>query len=190
MGPVVAPAAQGTPTTTGTVTPSQVLVTITPTPQPVVLASTCSNSSVPGVVAPAVAAAPLPFPGMALPFPLLGASPLLPFPPLPLPGPLPPILAPPLAPPAPAATNNAPLLSCVNTSVGVALQWTPLRGTSDKVTYGVYRCDRTAVPGQPGCDSVFTTDSPVLFGPVSLGADYIVQATSGNLIVVSNRVPL
>jgi len=75
--------------------------------------------------------------------------------------------------------------------VGVALQWTPLRGAAGTVTYTIYRCDRTAVPGQPGCESVFTTDTPVLFGPVSLGADYIVQAqTSGNLIVVSNRVPL
>jgi hypothetical protein len=82
-------------------------------------------------------------------------------------------------------------LSCVNTATGVALRWTPLRAPAGTVSYAVYRCDRTAVPGQPGCESMFTTDAPALVGPITLGADYIVQAqTNANVIVVSNRLEL
>jgi hypothetical protein len=180
------------------------LVTVTPTPQPVVLSSTCANPNAaaapppaPAVVsAPAVMPAPImpgPFPPLPFgpPFPLLGGIPGLPVPGMPVPGVLPAALAPAPAPAPPAATNNAPVLSCVNTAVGVALSWTPLRPAPGPVTYTVFRCDRTASPGQPGCESIFTTDRPTLFGPVTLGADYAVQVQSGsNLYVVSNRVPL
>jgi hypothetical protein len=59
------------------------------------------------------------------------------------------------------------------------------------VTYTVHRCNRAAIPGQPGCESFFTTDAPALVGPISLGADYIIQAqTSPNVIVISNRLEL
>jgi len=121
------------------------------------------------------------------PLPLIGALPGLPFvgfPPAPMP-PAGPVTGTSGAPP------GSPVLSCVNTTSGVALAWAPYRTSSGTVTYSVFQCDRTATPGQPGCTQIFTTDTPSLVGPVSLGYDYLVQAQApSNVIVVSNRVSL
>jgi len=82
-------------------------------------------------------------------------------------------------------------LTCVNSTLGVALRWTPLRTVAGPVSYVVYRCDRYAEPGGPGCERLFTAESPVLVGPVSLGADYVVQAQPpASLAVSSNRLVL
>jgi hypothetical protein len=108
-------------------------------------------------------------------------------------GGLPPIAAPAAPPPAaaPAPPANSPVVTCVNTTSGIALSWTPYRPSSGTTSYTVYQCDRNSMPGQPGCTLVFTTDSPTLFGPVSMGYDYLVQAQAPpNVIIVSNRLSL
>jgi hypothetical protein len=92
---------------------------------------------------------------------------------------------------APAPPADSPVVTCVNTTSGIALSWTPYRASSGTASYTVYQCDRNSMPGQPGCALVFTTDAPTLFGPVSMGYDYLVQAQAPpNTIIVSNRLSL
>jgi hypothetical protein len=93
--------------------------------------------------------------------------------------------------PSAAGSSGSPVLTCVNTTSGVALSWAPYRAAGSAVTYTVYQCDRTSTPGQPGCTVLFTTDMPQLVGPISLGYDYLVEArVPPNVVIVSNRVSL